>query len=239
MTVEIEIICPHCGSKSIKRNGKKSNGKQNYYCKDCKKQFIADHERIYKGSSQAVTDKVRLMMCRGVGVRDIAEIEGISIWKVPRILVTAVVHLIPQKRHYERLEADEFWTYAGEKKHKKWLIYAYDRSGGEVVAFIWGKRDYKTAHKLRRRLMKPGITYDSIATDDWDSFIKTFAPDKHFVGKQYTVGIEGNNCRLRHRIRRAFRRTCCFSKKMLNHVKAFMLAIYYINFGSIPPQHTF
>ncbi|MBE0443588.1 IS1 family transposase, partial [Psychrobacter sp. FME13] len=32
------------------------------------------------------------------------------------------------------------------------------------------------------------------------------------IGKQHTVGIEGNNCRLRHRLRRAVRKTCCFSK---------------------------
>ncbi|MDR1929181.1 MAG: IS1 family transposase, partial [Treponema sp.] len=67
-----------------------------------------------------------------------------------------------------------------------------------------------------------GITYDRIATDDC-----------HDVGKEHTVGIEGNNCRLRHRIRRAFRRTCCFSKKPYNHLKAFDMAFFYINYGFV------
>ncbi|MCL2040228.1 MAG: IS1 family transposase, partial [Bacteroidetes bacterium] len=31
----------------------------------------------------------------------------------------------------------------------------------------------------------------------------------------------------------AFRRTCCFSKKMINHIKAFNLGFYYINFGYV------
>jgi hypothetical protein len=31
--------------------------------------------------------------------------------------------------------------------------------------------------------------------------------------------IERNNCRLRYRIRRAFRRTCSFSKKLFDHWK--------------------
>ncbi|MDR2927624.1 MAG: IS1 family transposase, partial [Cytophagaceae bacterium] len=48
-----------------------------------------------------------------------------------------------------------------------------------------------------------------------------------------TVGIEGNNCRLRHRIRRAFRKTCCFSKKMKNHLKAFDIACFYSNYGYV------
>jgi transposase-like protein len=52
-------------------------------------------------------------------------------------------------------------------------------------------------------------------------------------GKKHTVGIEGNNCRLRHRIRPAFRKTCCFSKIIRNHLKAFNLAFFYINFGYI------
>ncbi|MBC6410142.1 MAG: IS1 family transposase, partial [Ekhidna sp.] len=30
-----------------------------------------------------------------------------------------------------------------------------------------------------------------------------------------------------------FRRTCCFSKKMENPIKAFELAFYYINHGHI------
>jgi putative transposase len=45
------------------------------------------------------------------------------------------------------------------------------------------------------------------------------------------VGIEGNNCRLRHRIRRAFRNTCHFSKIIRNLLNAFNLAFFYINFG--------
>ncbi|MDR3114698.1 MAG: IS1 family transposase, partial [Treponema sp.] len=90
-------------------------------------------------------------------------------------------------------------------------MYAYHRESGESVAYVWGKRDIKTAEKLRRRIKRLGISYDWIATDNGDSFLSGFAEDKHEVGKKHTVGIEGNNCRMRHRIRRVFRRTCCFS----------------------------
>jgi hypothetical protein len=60
-----------------------------------------------------------------------------------------------------------------------------------------------------------------------------FGGDPHEVGKKHTVGIEGNNCRLRHRIRGVFRRTCCFSKKLYNHWKAFAMAFFYINHGFV------
>jgi IS1 family transposase len=39
------------------------------------------------------------------------------------------------------------------------------------VAFVWGKRDLKTAQKLRKRIKRLGISYERIATDDWDSFL--------------------------------------------------------------------
>ncbi|MDR0566668.1 MAG: IS1 family transposase, partial [Prevotellaceae bacterium] len=131
------------------------------------------------------------------------------------------------------LEVDEFWTYVGEKKNKVWLIYAYHRSTGEIVAFVWGKRNFETAKKLRDELSSLGLSFDTIYTDNWESFNRAFSGDNHVKGKKNTVGIEGNNCRLRHRIGRAFRKTCCFSQKLFNHFKAFDLAFFYINFGYV------
>ncbi|MDR2151011.1 MAG: hypothetical protein LBO67_09465 [Spirochaetaceae bacterium] len=58
----------------------------------------------------------------------------------------------------------ECWKYVGEKKNKVWLIYAYHRESGEIVAFIWGKRDLKTVRKLRKRIKRMGIRSDRIAT---------------------------------------------------------------------------
>ena len=173
------------------------------------------------------------MLVRGIGIRDISTILRISITKVLKTLTTSKYSITPRQNHYDCLEIDEFWTYVKEKKNKVWLIYAYHRETGEIVAYVWGKRDLKTAKKLRKRIKRLGITYDTVATDSWDSFLSTFCEDKQLVGKQYTVGIEGNNCRLRHRVRRAFRRTCCFSKKLFNHWKAFSMAFFYINHGFV------
>ncbi|TMC14592.1 MAG: IS1 family transposase [Chloroflexi bacterium] len=36
--VTITVRCSYCGSDKLKRNGHAPNGKQRYYCKDCKKQ---------------------------------------------------------------------------------------------------------------------------------------------------------------------------------------------------------
>jgi IS1 family transposase len=98
---------------------------------------------------------------------------------------------------------------------------------------VWGKRDLKTAQKLRKKLKQLGISYDWIATDDWGSFLSAFAEDNQEAGKKHTVGIEGNNGRLRYRVRRTFRRIYFFSKKLFNRWKAFDMAVFYINYGFV------
>jgi IS1 family transposase len=87
---------------------------------------------------------------------------------------------------------------------------------------VGGRGGLKTAKKLRKRIQRLGISCDRIATDDGDSFLSAFAEDNHDTGKKHTIGIEGNNCR----IRRAFWRTCCFSGKLRNHWKAFAMTFF-------------
>jgi IS1 family transposase len=166
-------------------------------------------------------------------IRDVSIIEGISIRKVLSALVKSKYVIKPQQTHCESLEVDEFWTYVEKKSNKVWLIYAYDRESGEIVAYVWSKRNLKTARALWKKLTELGVSYRKICTDDWQSFVTVFKEDNHIIGKANTVGIGGNNCRLRHRIRRAFRKTCCFSKKKLNHFKSFDLAFFYINYGYV------
>jgi IS1 family transposase len=174
-----------------------------------------------------------MMVVRGIGIRDISIILHISIAQVLKTLRTSNYQIIPAKTHYDCLEIDEFWTYGGKKKHRYWLIYAYHRKTGEIVAYVWGKRDLKTAKKLYEKLQQLGVTYDWVAMDCWESFLSAFSKDRKLVGKEYTKGIEGDNCRLRHRIRRVFRKTCCFSKCIVNHCKVFDMAFFYINYGSL------
>jgi len=77
-----------------------------------------------------------MMLVRGIGIRDISEIEKISIKKVLSVLVSSNHTIKPRQSHYDSLEVDEFWTYVGKKANKVWLIYAYHRSTGEIVAFV-------------------------------------------------------------------------------------------------------
>jgi hypothetical protein len=110
-------------------------------------------------------------------IGDTAVILQISVNKVLKMLVLSTYTIKPKQPHYISLEVDEFWTYAGRKKTKIWLIYAYHRASGEIVTYVWGKWDLKTACKLRKRLKRLGITYDTLASDDGDSLLTAFAED--------------------------------------------------------------
>lgn len=233
MQITLHIKCPACHSDSIKKNGKKVNGKQNYQCHACKRQFIGDHALSYRGCHSGVASKILHLMVRGSGVRDIAEVERVSIGKVLKTLSKSKYQLQAKQKYYETLEVDEFWTFVGNKGNKQWLIYAYHRETGEIVAYVWGKRDLATVKKLKARLKELRVKYARIASDNWDSFVTAFKEYKQLVGKFFTVGIEGNNCRIRHRVRRGFRRSCNFSKKLENHFKAFDLTFFYINHGFV------
>jgi IS1 family transposase len=135
------------------------------------------------------------MLVRGIGIRDISAILRISVTKVLKVLTSGVYTVQPKKKHYDCLEIDEFLTYVGEKKNKVRLIYAYHRESGEIAGYVWGKRDLKTAEKPRKRLIRLGISWDTIAADDWDSFLTAFADNSRLTGTAHTAGIEGNNRR--------------------------------------------
>jgi IS1 family transposase len=77
------------------------------------------------------------------------------------------------------------------KKNKVWLIYAYHRESGKIVASnrrfaVWGNRDIKTAEKLRERIKELEVSHDLIATDNWDSFLAVFGDGGHVAGKRNT-----------------------------------------------------
>ncbi len=74
-------------------------------------QFIGDHALRYQGCCSGIKKKILKMLVRGVGVRDMSYVEGISINKVLSILVNSDKIITPKQLHYDSLEVDEFWTF--------------------------------------------------------------------------------------------------------------------------------
>lgn len=174
MEIEIELHCPRCQSTSIKKNGIKHDGKQNYCCKECNRQFIGDHNLTYLGCHSNAVKQILFMLARCCGIRDISKITSFSIGKILKTLTQSNYEIKSKQTHYKCLEVDEFWTFVGDKKIKHWLQYVYDRNSGEIVAFVLGGRDVITTERLKKRVKELNITYDCMSSDHWESFIKIF-----------------------------------------------------------------
>ncbi len=73
------MICPTCGSDNLVRNGRSSNGKQRYKCRnaDCSRStFIRDYS--YRGYLPEVKQQIADMAVNGSGIRDTARVLSIS-----------------------------------------------------------------------------------------------------------------------------------------------------------------
>jgi hypothetical protein len=79
---------------------------------------MGDHALDYKGCHSSMTKRILWMKVRGIGVRDISVIEGVSIVKVLSVLVKSCYTNKPKYHHYASLAVDGFWAYAGKRRIK-------------------------------------------------------------------------------------------------------------------------
>ncbi len=57
----IRSNCPECGSNNYKKNGHTHNGKQNYQCKDCGREFVLNPEKeVISTEKKELTEKLLL-----------------------------------------------------------------------------------------------------------------------------------------------------------------------------------
>jgi len=87
-------------------------------------------------------------------------------------------------------EADEFWSYIGNKGNQRWTWYAIERKSGIILAWHNGKRTDESCACLVDKLSVFPIKY--YYTDDWSSYSKYIPSHKHIIGKDNTWKI-GND----------------------------------------------
>lgn len=67
--------CPQCESTQVSKNGQR-HGKQNYICRDCRKQFVEFYD--LKGYSDDIKRQCLEMYVNGMGFRAIERIKVLS-----------------------------------------------------------------------------------------------------------------------------------------------------------------
>lgn len=71
----MSISCPSCESKQIVKNGKIHNGKQNYKCRDCGRQFVENRQqKIISQSTKNLIDKPLLDKSPLAGIARVTDV---------------------------------------------------------------------------------------------------------------------------------------------------------------------
>ncbi len=74
------ISCPSCESKHTVKNGRIHNGKQNYPCRGCSRQFVQDPQN--KPIEQATRDLIDKLLLERLSLAGIARGKGVSeLWR--------------------------------------------------------------------------------------------------------------------------------------------------------------
>ncbi len=55
-------------------------------------------------------------------------------------IVRAEVDQEPEKQEIEESELDEMWSFVSSKSNPRWLWHAIDRRTGQVLAYVFGRR---------------------------------------------------------------------------------------------------
>jgi insertion element IS1 protein InsB len=129
-------------------------------------------------------------------------------------------------------EADEFWSYVGNKANQRWTWYAMEKTSGVILAWQNGRRTDESCARLMEKLSDFPIRY--FYTDDWQSYKKYIPSERHIIGKANTWKIERRNLNFRTHIKRLNRKTICFSKNEEIHDNVIGMYInrYYFAGGS-------
>ena len=83
----IPVLCPHCKSDKVGKNGYHPNGKQRYICKnsDCPhKTFVLEY--TYKANDPKVKEKIFEHAVNGTGTRATSRLLGIAKDTVTNVL---------------------------------------------------------------------------------------------------------------------------------------------------------
>lgn len=118
--------CPRCQGSHIVKNGRSRHGHQRWACTGCKLTFgEQDRRRVAEGLKQAALEHY----LEGVGLRATERLVGVShnsVMNWVRQEVAGKALQRPDPARVEVVEADELWSYVGQKK-------ALSGSGGLLI----------------------------------------------------------------------------------------------------------
>jgi len=219
------LRCPRCQLSHIKRNGYTYYGKQNHQCLKCGRQFVKRQAKVDAEKRKLLC---RLLLER-LSLRGVCRVLDLSLSWLVRF-ITELYGQVPLDLNFQMpdeaefeilcLEADELWSFVGEKKNKRWIWLIIERTTYQAVAVHIGDRSERSAVALWQKVPLEVRKQAFVLTDKWEAYAAAIAANQHLgCAKKsgQTSLIEAFNCVLRQRISRLVRKTLSFSKNETNH----------------------
>ena len=107
------------------------------------------------------------------------------------------------------------WSFGGRKGKQSRLWQALDHQTGDVLAYVFGKREDKAFLALKTLLKPFGI--QRYYTDSLGTYKRHLEAEQHCLGKRHPQKLERKHLGLRTRLKRLARKTICFSKSIQMH----------------------
>jgi len=225
--------CPQCGSQQYKKNGHIHNGKQNYRCCGCGRQFVGVFEQhLISEEQRALIGRLLLErlslhgICRAVGV-GMKWLLGfiVECYRAAPDDLNVRLPAQPQGVVVQCLEVeiDEAWSFVGNKGNKPWIWVALDSRTRQVIAFHVGDRSAQSAEQLWQKIPAIYRQQATFYTDGYSAYESVIPAKQHKAitkKARKTHHVERFNCTLRQRASRWVRSTLSFSKNLSNPIGA-------------------
>ena len=178
------MTCHNCQLKAVKA-GKDRKGSQRFLCRNCKRYFQAERERLL-GNMNLPDYKIELvlrLLLEGNSIRSIERITGIEKKTITRVLLHAGEHceqLMSRKIKgvaVRDVEADEIWGFVGCKNRHKLYKGITDPKVGDsytwvgierntklVLAWHLGQRDMTDCEAFTEKRNLPGTCAFQLST---------------------------------------------------------------------------
>ncbi len=156
----MNIACPHCQSLTARKNGSTPNGKQKFQCISCLRQFVEDPQnKIIPADTK---ERIRRSLLERVSLEGVCRIFDVSMpWLLEFMQQTFAAlpenlnaTVLAENDEFEIvvLEADELWSFVGNKKNDQWLWLVMHSKTRQILAFHVGKRNKASGEALMSKL---------------------------------------------------------------------------------------
>jgi len=234
-----KLSCPRCQLSHIKRNGHTYYGKQNYQCLLCGRQFVVRDQTV----SPEKQELIKFLLLERLSLRGICRVLKVSLsWLlnfVEQLYLTTPEDLNfiePAAAEIEIfcLEADELWSFVGNRENKRWVWLILERHTRQIIALHIGDRSQNSALALWAKVPLSIKAQALVLTDCWDAYGLAIPTNQHVACEKQSGQvslIERFNCTLRQRVSRLVRKSLSFSKSDWFHEEAIRYFIAHYNLG--------